>query len=65
MLNWFSVASELHRDWRNDVKGLGNLLSNHLPAYRNLMTSYAAKGQAANLEPMQAPQRGLRPAKAE
>ena len=43
MLNWFSVASELHRDWRNDVQGLGNLLAGHLPAYRNLMTSYQAK----------------------
>ncbi|QDU07490.1 isochorismate family cysteine hydrolase YcaC [Gimesia aquarii] len=40
MMNWFSVACELHRDWRNDMEGLGNLLSNHLPNYRNLMTSY-------------------------
>ena len=40
MMNWFSVACELHRDWRNDIEGLGNLLSNHLPNYRNLMTSY-------------------------
>jgi nicotinamidase-related amidase len=43
LMNWFSVACELHRDWRNDVEGLGNLLSNHLPAYRNLITSYLAK----------------------
>ncbi len=43
MMNWFGVACELHRDWRNDVEGLGRLLSNHLPAYKNLMTSYAAK----------------------
>ncbi|QDT95912.1 isochorismate family cysteine hydrolase YcaC [Gimesia aquarii] len=40
MMNWFGVACELHRDWRNDMEGLGNLLSNHLPNYRNLMTSY-------------------------
>ena len=40
LMNWFSVACELHRDWRNDMEGLGNLLSNHLPNYRNLMTSY-------------------------
>jgi len=40
MMNWFSVACELHRDWRNDIEGLGNLLSNHIPNYRNLMTSY-------------------------
>lgn len=43
LMGWFSVASELHRDWRNDVTGLGNLLSNHVPNYRNLMTSYAAR----------------------
>lgn len=43
LVNWFSVACELHRDWRNDVEGLGNLLSTHIPAYRNLMTSYFAK----------------------
>ena len=43
MMNWFSVACELHRDWRNDIEGLGNLLSNHIPNYRNLMTSYFAK----------------------
>lgn len=42
MMNWFAVACELHRDWRNDIEGLGKLLSNHLPAYKNLMTSYAA-----------------------
>ena len=43
MMNWFSVACELHRDWRNDIEGLGNLLSNHIPNYRNLMTSYFTK----------------------
>ncbi|KTT66984.1 hypothetical protein NS383_03990 [Pseudomonas oryzihabitans] len=41
LMNWFSVACELHRDWRNDIEGLGALLSNHIPNYRNLMTSYA------------------------
>ncbi len=40
LVNWFAVACELHRDWRNDMEGLGTLLSNHLPNYRNLMTSY-------------------------
>ncbi|MEO0652460.1 MAG: isochorismate family cysteine hydrolase YcaC [Planctomycetota bacterium] len=40
LMNWFAVACELHRDWRNDMEGLGNLLSNHIPNYRNLMTSY-------------------------
>lgn len=42
MMNWFSVACELHRDWRNDIEGLGNLLSKYIPNYRNLMTSYFA-----------------------
>ncbi|AOF80943.1 hypothetical protein BSY238_2024 [Methyloversatilis sp. RAC08] len=41
LINWFGVACELHRDWRNDVEGLATLLSNHIPDYRNLMTSYA------------------------
>ena len=43
LLNWFAVACELHRDWRNDIEGLGALLSNHLPAYSNLMQSYSQK----------------------
>jgi len=43
LMGWFSVASELHRDWRNDIEGLGNLLSSHIPNYRNLITSYMAK----------------------
>jgi nicotinamidase-related amidase len=43
LMNWFSVACELHRDWRNDIEGLGALLSEHIPAYRNLITSYSAK----------------------
>ncbi|MGE3295693.1 MAG: isochorismatase family protein, partial [Geminicoccaceae bacterium] len=42
-MNWFSVACELHRDWRNDIEGLGALFSNHIPNYRNLMTSYFAR----------------------
>jgi nicotinamidase-related amidase len=43
LMNWFGVACELHRDWRNDVEGLGKLFANHIPAYQNLMTSYFAK----------------------
>jgi isochorismate hydrolase len=43
LMSWFGVACELHRDWRNDIEGLGALFSNHLPAYRNLITSYSAK----------------------
>jgi len=43
LMSWFGVACELHRDWRNDIEGLGALLSNHIPNYRNLITSYLAK----------------------
>ena len=39
-MSWFGVACELHRDWRNDIEGLGTLFSNHIPDYRNLMTSF-------------------------
>jgi nicotinamidase-related amidase len=42
LMNWFSVACELHRDWRNDIEGLGNLLSQRIPNYRNLMNGYSA-----------------------
>lgn len=42
LITWFGVACELHRDWRNDVEGLGQLFSNHIPDYRNLMNSYSA-----------------------
>ncbi|SDZ65910.1 isochorismate family cysteine hydrolase YcaC [Pseudomonas salomonii] len=42
MMNWFSVACELQGDWRNDIEGLGNLLSQRIPNYRNLMNSYSA-----------------------
>ncbi|HET9237829.1 MAG TPA: isochorismate family cysteine hydrolase YcaC [Oligoflexus sp.] len=42
LMTWFGIACELHRDWRNDVEGLGALFSNHIPDYRNLMTSYAS-----------------------
>lgn len=40
LMNWFGVACELHRDWRNDVEGLGALFSAHIPDYRNLITSH-------------------------
>jgi len=41
MMTWFGVACELHRDWRNDIEGLAALFSNHIPDYRNLITSYS------------------------
>jgi nicotinamidase-related amidase len=40
LMTWFGTACELHRDWRNDVEGLGALFSNHLPSYRCLINSY-------------------------
>ncbi|MGP1347673.1 MAG: isochorismate family cysteine hydrolase YcaC [Phycisphaerales bacterium] len=43
LMTWFGVACELHRDWRNDVEGLGALFAKHLPTYRNLMTSYGGR----------------------
>jgi nicotinamidase-related amidase len=42
LMTWFGVACELHRDWRNDIEGLGTLFSNHLPSYRCLINSYLA-----------------------
>ena len=42
MVNWFAVACELARDWRNDMEGLAGLLGGHLPAYQNLITNYNA-----------------------
>ena len=41
LMTWFAVACELHRDWRNDVEGLGALFSSHIPDYRNLITAYS------------------------
>jgi hypothetical protein len=35
LMNWFSIAAELQRDWRNDVEGFGNLLSQHLPSIKH------------------------------
>lgn len=40
MMTWFGLACELHRDWRNDIEGLATLFSNHIPDYRNLISSY-------------------------
>lgn len=40
------LVLELHRDWRNDVEGLATLLNNHIPDYRNRMSSYATMAKA-------------------
>lgn len=42
MMTWFAVACELHYHWGNDVAGLGALLSNHIPDYRNLINGHNA-----------------------
>jgi nicotinamidase-related amidase len=42
LMTWFGVACELQRDWRRDIEGLAALCSNHIPDYRNLITSYNA-----------------------
>ncbi|MGL5264285.1 MAG: isochorismate family cysteine hydrolase YcaC [Candidatus Rhabdochlamydia sp.] len=43
LINWFALASELQRDWRDDGKKLAKLLQEHLVPYANLMTSYNKK----------------------
>ncbi len=40
LMSWFNVACELHRDWRNDVEGLGSLFAKYVPDYNNLMNSF-------------------------
>lgn len=42
LMSWFAIACELHRDWRNDIEGLGKLFANHIPDYNNLMVSYTS-----------------------
>ncbi|MGW6299557.1 isochorismate family cysteine hydrolase YcaC [Peribacillus butanolivorans] len=40
LMSWFSVASELQRDWRNDNEGFGALLAGHLAGYQNVIGTY-------------------------
>jgi nicotinamidase-related amidase len=37
--NWFSVVSELQRDWRNNGEGLAQLLADHCVPYAELIAS--------------------------
>ncbi|HER35218.1 MAG: hydrolase [Halothiobacillaceae bacterium] len=46
LMTWFGVACELHRDWRNDVEGLGTLFANHIPDYKHLMEGHNARQSA-------------------
>ena len=43
LMNFFAVACELQRDWRNNPEGLAKLFAGSIPSYRNLMESYSAK----------------------
>jgi nicotinamidase-related amidase len=56
LVNWFSVACELHRDWRNDIEGLGNLLAGFIPDYKNLMTSYSTIKNGASVSTEKTPE---------
>jgi nicotinamidase-related amidase len=56
LVNWFSVACELHRDWRNDIEGLGNLLAGFIPDYKNLITSYSTVKNSASASTEDAPE---------
>ncbi|QIO07748.1 isochorismate family cysteine hydrolase YcaC [Acinetobacter lanii] len=40
LMTWFGASCELHRDWRNDIEGLGTLFGQHIPDYSNLINSY-------------------------
>lgn len=40
LMNFFSVACELARDWRMDLTGLANLFGSHMPNYKALMDGY-------------------------
>ncbi len=41
--NWFSISSELHRDWRNNGEALKNLLVKRFIPYANLVSSFDKK----------------------
>ena len=48
LVNWFSLACELQRDWRNDMEGLAGVFAKYLPAYGNLITSHAFAQQSVS-----------------
>jgi len=45
LVNWFNVACEMHRDWRNDIAGLAAICSAYVPNYANLITASAARAK--------------------
>jgi nicotinamidase-related amidase len=40
LMNYFSVACELARDWRTDLEGLANMFAKRLPSYARVMDSF-------------------------
>lgn len=43
LMTWFAVACQLHRDGRNEIEGIRELFSSHIPNYGNLITRYMAQ----------------------
>jgi nicotinamidase-related amidase len=43
LTNWFAVACELQRDWRQHGEGLAQLFADHLVSYANLISSHNVK----------------------
>ena len=41
LMTWFGLACELHRDWRNDIEGLGALFSNRSEEHTSELQSPA------------------------
>ncbi|KAI8890783.1 isochorismatase family protein [Backusella circina FSU 941] len=40
LMNYFSVACELARDWRTDLEGLADMFAKRLPSYARVMDSF-------------------------
>jgi nicotinamidase-related amidase len=40
LMNYFSVACELARDWRNDLEGLASMFAKRIPSYARVMDSF-------------------------
>jgi hypothetical protein len=48
LTNWFAVACELARDWRNDMTGLAALFSKRLPSYSHVIQSHIGAQASIN-----------------
>ncbi len=40
LLNWFAIANELRRDWREDMPGYMEFFKRNIPAYKPLVDSF-------------------------